>query len=248
VNRDDLIAYLLHTLPESERDAFEDRWMEDSALYQQLRDAEADLLDAYASGTLSPEDRERVSKYLLDSPVQHRKLLFVRTLRNAFPKSARPSMAWRWIASAAAIVLLAGVTSWLAWQNHALRLELAGAVNAPPPSVANVYVAEVKLDTTRGAAPSIVQVRMPASSQILRLDLELAPGDETEMLSASLSRDGRAVWNQEPARTERRTFGFVASVWVPAAALVPGEYEIKLSSGGSPVDYYRFRLLDTPAR
>jgi hypothetical protein len=246
VNRDDLIAYLLHTLPESERDAFEDRWVEDATLYQQLRDAEADLLDAYANGTLSPEDRERVSKYLLDSPVQHRKLLFARTLRDAFPKSARPSIAWRWIASAAAIVLLAGATLWLAWQNAALHRELASVKNTPASSIGNVYVAEVKLDTTRGPVQSIAQVRLPSGSQILRLDLELAPGDEADRLSAILSRDGRAIWNQEPARAERRTFGFVASVWLPVAALSPGEYEIKLSSGGAPVDYYRFRLVVAP--
>jgi hypothetical protein len=50
------------------------------------------------------------------------------------------------------------------------------------------------------------------------------------------------VWTEEPIRAERRTFGFVAPVWVPAAALAPGEYQIKLSAAGSPVDYYRFRL------
>ena len=76
MNRDDLIAYLLHKLPESERDAFEDRWVEDPSLYQQLRDAEAELLDAYAKNSLSPADRERVAKYLLDSSVQRGKLLF----------------------------------------------------------------------------------------------------------------------------------------------------------------------------
>jgi hypothetical protein len=241
-----LIAYLLHTLPESERDDFEDRWLEDATLYQQLRDAEADLLDAYANGTLSPEDRERVSKYLLDSPLQHRKLMFARSLRNAFPKSARPSTAWRWIAAAVAIVLLAGATSWLAWQNAALRRELASVATAPPASLRNVYVAELKLDTTRGVAPSIAEVRLPAGTQILRLDLELAPGDENEVLSASVSRDARAVWNQQPVHAERRSFGFVASVWLPATALPPGEYEIKLSSAGAPVDYYRFRLVVAP--
>ena len=246
MNRDDLIAYLLHTLPESERDAFEDRWLEDATLYQQLRDAEADLLDAYANGALSPEDRERVSKYLLDSPVQHRKLMFARSLRNAFPKSARPSIAWRWIGAAAAIVLLAGATLWLAWQNASLHRELASVSNAPPPSAGNVFVAEVKLNTTRGVAPSIAQVRLPAGSQILRLDLELAPGDENEALSASVSRDAHAVWNQDPVPAEHRSFGFVASVWLPAAAIAPGEYEIKLSSAGAPVDYYRFRLVVAP--
>lgn len=235
-------AYLLHKLPEDQRDALEDRWVEDSALYEQLRNAEVDLLDAYARGELSPADRERVSKYLLASPIQRRKLLFARTLRDTFPAPARRSIAWRGIASAAAIVLLAGSAAWLAWQNAAMRRELA-ATPAPRPSAESVYVAEARMDTTRGAAPSITQVRLPAGSQILRLDLEIAPGDEAQVLSASVGRDGRAVWSEEPIRAERRSFGFVASVWVPAAALAPGEYEIKLSAGGALVDYYRFRLI-----
>jgi hypothetical protein len=241
-----LNAYLLHQLPESEREALEDRWMEDSALYQQLRDAEAELLDAYARGTLPPADRERVAKYLLDSPVQRRKLRFAQTLVDALPAPARPSIAWRGIAAAAAIVLLAASTSWLVWQNAGLRRELAANAQTSRPSAGRMFVAEVRLDTTRGAAPSIAQVLLPADSQILRLDLELAPGDEAQILSASIARDGRAVWNQDPIRVEQRTFGFVASVWIPSAALAPGEYEVKLSAAGAPVDYYRFRLQRAP--
>src|SRR5271168_4413903 len=109
-----MIAYLLHKLPEAERDAFEDRWMEDSELYEQLQDAEAELLDAYAAGTLSAGDRELVTKHLLGSPAQEQKLRFARKLHDAFPKPAR-SANWRWIAVAAALLLLVGSASWLGW-------------------------------------------------------------------------------------------------------------------------------------
>jgi len=251
VNRDDLIAYLLHKLPEEERDALEDRWMEDPVLYEELRNAEVDLLDAYARGTLSSAERERVAKYLLDSPIQRRKLLFARTLRNSFPASARLTTPWSRIASAAAILLLAGLVTWLAWQNAAMRREIAGAL-ARRPSAGSVngslYVAEVRTDTTRGIPRSTAQIRLPAGSEMLRLDLEIAPGDEAQVLSASVARAGRAVWSEEPIRAERREFGFVASVWVPAAALAPGEYEIKLSTGGALVDYYHFRLIAIAAQ
>jgi hypothetical protein len=54
------------------------------------------------------------------------------------------------------------------------------------------------------------------------------------------------VWDEQPIRAERRPFGFVVSVWVPAAALTPGEYQVKLSAGGAPVDYYRFRVASAP--
>ncbi len=246
MNRDDLNAYLLHQLSESEREALEDRWVEDSALYEQLRNAEAELLDGYARGVLPAADRGRVEKYLLDSPVQRRKLRFAFTLADSFPAPTRVAVGWNGIAAAAAIVLLAGSVFWLAWQNAGLRRELAVIAQAPRPPAGDVFAAEVRLDTTRGTAPSSTHIHLPPDSQMLRLDLELIPGDEAQSLSASITRDGRAVWNQDPVRVERRTFGFVAFVWVPAAALAPGEYEIKLSSGGAPVDFYRFRLQREP--
>ena len=74
-----MIAYLLHKLPDSEREAFEDRWMEDSGLYNELQDVEAELLDDYASGALTPEDRDLVTRHLLGDPAQDQKLLFART-------------------------------------------------------------------------------------------------------------------------------------------------------------------------
>jgi hypothetical protein len=253
VNREDIIAYLLHKLPESERGAFEDHWMEDSELYEQLQDVEAELLDAYASDSLSAGERKLVTKYLLGSPVQGHKLLFARTLRDAFLAPARPwparlALDWRAVAAAAVIVLLACAALWLAGQNAAMRRRLADISNLPPPSAAaSVYVVEIRSGTTsRSTAPSLAEVRLPAGVQMLRLDLQLDPGDETQVFSASVGQEGRSVWEEQPIRAERRPFGFVVSVWMPAAVLIPGEYEIKLSAGGAPVDYYRFRVASAP--
>ena len=128
-----------------------------------------------------------------------------------------------------------------------MHRELASAVSSPRPSrVAGVFTAEVRPDTTRGAASAIAQVSLPAGAQVLRLELELEPGDEAQTFSASVGRDGRAVWSEEPIRAERRSFGFEATVWIPAATLASGEYEIKLSAGGVAIDYYRFRLVAAP--
>lgn len=241
MNREHMIAYLLHKLPEAEREAFEERWMEDRELYEQLQDAEAELLDAYAAGTLSAEDRELVIKHLLGSPAQQRKLLFARKLHDAFRQPAR-SANWRGIAAAAAIVVLAGAASWLGWENVAMRKRLA-KTGEPQPSAAKVYVAEIPSTTSRSATSSLVEVRLPPSAEMLRVDLQLEAGDEAQVFAASVVKDGRVVWDEQPVRAERRSFGFVAPVWVPAAALGAGEYQVKLSAGGAMVDSYRFRVI-----
>jgi hypothetical protein len=144
-------------------------------------------------------------------------------------------------------LLLAGAVTWLAWQNAAMRRRAAALANVPQPSAAAVYVAEVRSDTTsRSNTPSLAEVRLPAGAQMLRLDLQLDPGDETQIFSASVGQDGRPLWDEQPIHPERRSFGFVVSVWVPAALLTPGEYQVKLSAAGAPVDYYRFRVTSVP--
>lgn len=242
-----MIAYLLHKMPEAERDSFEEQYFDDSELYDQVREVEVELLDAHARGELSAGQLELVEKYLLASSLQRQKLLVARTLARRFPGPARRSAPWRSIAAAAAIVLLAGGVAWLAWENAALRRDLTRAATKSTSKQEQQVprqVIEARLSpTSRGTAQSIVAVRQAADSEILRLDLELDPGEEAQSLSAFITKDGRVVWSEEPVLKEQRSFGFIASVWIPAAGLVAGEYEIKLSADGAPIDYYRFRIL-----
>jgi len=65
VTRDDLIAYLLHRMPEEARASLAEQWLADPALHEQLRMAEAELLDAYARGEAAPEDRQAIETWLL---------------------------------------------------------------------------------------------------------------------------------------------------------------------------------------
>jgi hypothetical protein len=254
-----MIAYLLHKLPDSEREAFEDRWMEDSDLYDRLQDVEAELLDDYVSGALPPEDRDLVARHLLGGPVQDQKLLFARTLRTAFPAPARTRVSWRGYLAAAAVVILAAGVALLGWRNLVMRSEIPARSNPPAPaqpgatasapnaSPDSVYVAEIPSGATRRSATgSLTEFRLPASAQMLRIDLQLDPGDESQVFSAAVSQDTRSVWKEEPIRAERRPFGFVVSVWIPSSALGPGEYQVKLSAGGTAVDYYRFRVQRAP--
>jgi hypothetical protein len=249
MNRENMIAYLLHKGSEAELDAFEDLWISDDEIYAELQEVEAELLDAYAKGAVAAQDRERIEKYLLVSPQQHRKLLFARMLTKALPDGRRSRPA-PWLAAAAAlIVMLAGAAVWLAIQNASLRRELAGrpastpAAQSTPINAEPVYVAEISSDTAKRSASNLTEVRPPVGFQVLRLDLQVDPEDAALNLSATVRQNGRSVWQEQPVRAERRPYGFAAPVWVPAAQLGPGDYEIELSSAGRPVNAFIFKLV-----
>lgn len=246
MSRDDLIGYLLRTLPAGGREALEERWMLDPALYEQLQAAEADLLDQYARGELSADVRARVETCLLGSPRQREKLLFAQTLQKALVVPRRSRVSWRWIGAAAAIVILGGVTFTLARQIAMLRKTAPEAVRASPPISPSVYVAEVPAGTNRDAGSPAAQVTVPKGTGVVRLDLELAPGDEGQVFTASVTHAGQSVWSEGPIRAERRSFGFAAPVWIPAAAIPDGEFQIQLSAAGNPVDYYNFQVHRAP--
>lgn len=237
-----MFAYLLHKLPESERRAFEDRWMCENHLFEQLQDAEADLLDAYARGELSGQDRERVEKYLLGTSAQRQKLHFAQALARTFVPPAR-KVNWRFIAAIAAAVVLAITTARLAIDNSALRREAPDSL-AVRAHAAPVFFAELRSDTTtRSAASAPVRLVLPSDAQVVHLDLQLDAGDETQSLAASLNRDGVEVWKGEPLHPEARAFGFAAPVWIPAANLQPGEYRLTLTAHGSLINAYRFEIV-----
>lgn len=252
VNRDSVNAYLLHRMPEEERAAFAERWMTDPELYQQLREHEAELLDAYVRNEVASGDRALIERHLLGSGSQRRKLAFAEALHTALPATSRRKPSWLVAAAAAAVIAVAAGAVWLVRQNQELRREMAAVrMQTPTPLPSgSVYATLLPLNDVRGAADER-RLAIPAGAEIVRLDLELESGDETSSYAATLSAmsSGAAiVWSEEPVRASGRGAAFVAPVWIPAAVLVPGRYEVSLKSGGKAIAFYRFVIADSQPR
>ncbi len=241
VTRDDLIAYLLHRLPEEARGALAERWFADPELQEQLRLVEAELLDAYARGQLTPEDRRAIETHLLhDKPVR------------------RPAPWMVWAAAVAAVALTIFV-AWLVQENVALRLQIGdvtitapAAGSAPPPRVAAPIgqnagaIMAVPLraaDLRGGAGGSEPQVRLPAHADVIRFDLELDPSDRADAYTITLSRGEEVIWREEPVQRASNVAAPILPFWVPSTRLTPGNYEIAVSAGGRALASFRFRLL-----
>jgi hypothetical protein len=240
VNRDDAIAYLLNEMPEAQRAAFAERWFTEPELYERLQTAEAELLDDYARGRLSARQRRQVEQFLLGSDAQRRKLNFAEALRAAFPSSGRFRLPWAYVA-AAVLLVATGLSVWLGVENLSLHKQVAQLETGRHLERGDVFTLGLSSDTLRGVSPE-TPLLLPPGVRLLRLELELKPGEETSIYSVSVSGGGRIVWSEGPVRPEAQGADHVAVVWIPAGILSPGEYTVQLEAHGNPVAYYRFAL------
>jgi hypothetical protein len=146
--RDDdalLIPFLLGSLSEEVQIQVEDNAFADPEYMNAMEAAEADLIDAFVRGELSPTDLRAFESRFMTSPGRLRKIEFARALArvttelrraDALPAARRSrwnsllvlmsgwSPAFQFALGAATLVLLAGA-SWLLVQNAAMRSRLA---------------------------------------------------------------------------------------------------------------------------
>jgi hypothetical protein len=141
--------YLLGQSSEAERQTIDELYFDDSELFERLTAIDDDLIEAYADGTLPPDDRDAFESTLAVMPRRQARLFIVREL--AARASSRPRRApVRTVASAtspalhrgwfdfgvlqwslaAATVVLAVTAAYLGWQTSLLRSELEVARGA----------------------------------------------------------------------------------------------------------------------
>ena len=241
-DRDQLIQYLLHQMPEEDRAALGERWMSDPELHEQLRMAEAELFDAYSRGELTSEERQHFEEHLLVSAGQRQKLAFAAALQEELPgrthvrRVGPPAFA-----AAAAIVILAVLGFWYALQNRDLRREIEVLQRQLRPSPAGLYAVAVPPDSVRGAGAENA-LRLPPDTEMLRIDFQFEAADREPLYSAQISHMGQTVWSEDGIRGAPQGNAFVAPVWIPARVLESGSYEVRLAAGGKAVGFYRFRV------
>jgi hypothetical protein len=262
-----LNAYLLHRMSEEERAAFSERWTADPAIYDELQMAEADLLDEYVRDDVSPQQRSLIEEHLLNSEGQLHKLAFAKALQESMPEPNRAAQlrsgfgfrlekhAMAFVGAGATVVVLAVIGAFLLERdNQTLRREVAvlrqttssssrpmPPASAKAPAESTLYAASLVADDVRGAG-DVLQIRLPDRAEILRLELQLDPGDEGDRYSATLSTGGRVAWREEPLVPVRRGLVVVAFVWIPKDVLSSGPYDVALRGSRGNAASYRFML------
>lgn len=242
MDREHVIAYLLHRLPATARLDVAERCVIDPVVHEELLAAEAELLDAYVRDEMSHEDRRAVETHLLGSPEQRRKLAFAGALHSTL---GVPPVGRDWsrvvVALAAGIALVTTTgAGWLLRQNAMLQTQLVSARPATALPAGEVAAAIIPAGTR--SAGDIPRIVLRSATEIVRFDLELEPGDEAIVYSLELLAAGEVIWREGPVRPTRRDTLTVASVWVPAHLLSARRYEIRLSAPANTTLYYNVEV------
>jgi|SRR5579872_226490 len=186
-DREAIRRYLLGTAPPEERSALENRYLSDASLFEELTEAENDLIDAYVRGKLSGADRQEFERRYLSSPRGQTKVQFAGALAavaregqsaepferprfferwSLFSRQRRVSLQWALSLGVVAIVLAVG---WVKISHdRAMQSNLSKpAEQALPPAI--------KVAPSEGNSPveDLAQYSVPPLQEFT---VELTPG------------------------------------------------------------------------
>lgn len=217
----DLRRLLLHRLAPAEAQRLEERLMLEEELGQRLRDAENDLLDDYARGTLSAEDRGDVERWLLTTLDGQRRATLARAmhgLRHEGNSTRAMGLPRRW----RAIGLFAA----------ACAVMVAILIARPPTHTPEALNVLLLADRARGSAAATVDIASDIAAIRLQLEVPDATDPARKYRVTVVDAQARTIYiGEDLVSREEGGYAFV-EVYIPSSHLPPAAYRISLQ----PVD------------
>lgn len=255
-----LRRYLLGEATEAECDAIERVYFADADQADEIASAEDRLIEDYLDDRLDPSTRARFEARYLDSPARRIRVATLRRLRSGGRARASGVHFPRWLAAAAALLLLVGGLAvrdqWGAREPASAPAPTSGALKQPEPAPPQpdvrvgsprVFALSLSSGGVRGE-PGAEGFAIPAGTDIVLVRLE-REGDDRPLRQARLSVrnvGGGELWTGEARPTTEA--GRIIEVRIPAGVLVPNDYILVLSGAegtdaGQELDRYFLRVL-----
>jgi len=241
--------YLLGELSDDEQSSIEREYVASETSLDRISAAEDGLIEEYLDGTLDGSERTAFERRYLESPTRRLRVDTIRHLRGAARARGRThQVLYGWFATAAAIVILAGLGMWWTarrtaspWQT-ATRSTARPEPPAPsrPPASSQLHVVAFALSpiATRSetaAEPLIV----PPGTDAVALELQVqADAPPARVVVSTVSGD--RSWAGTAVTAERGK----VRVSVPAAQLPPDDYIVTLYArqGRAELEQHRYFL------
>lgn len=250
-------AYFLGELPPDEATRLELAVMEDAAVAERLEGVEAELIDDYLEGLLSPQDRQRFEAFYMAVPGRANRVRLARELSRratrtsrAEPsaRSSRPHPLRLLLPMAATLLVAAGL--WFADRRPSAPqvatapspLPTIAIAAAPSPSPKAPVAATptpgllrqasfvLAMAVTRGGA--VQEFKAPGGADIVDFEIDLEGETRFAEFDARLTdASGREIWRHPRSSPLRPTRAGVLVVPVPTASglLAAGRLELEIS-------------------
>jgi hypothetical protein len=228
-------AFLLGKLTDSEAERLESQLLADPQLFSEIEEAEDDLFDAFARGSLDADDRARFLERLGGRRDRRR---FAEALaRRATRAAGAPFWRQRWmqLAVAATLVLAAGVA--VVRRDRFVPPPVDGpgetAASTPAPVRRVTRVLPLSPATSRSAEGS-ARLALDASVTDVELRIRLDPNDRFAVYAVELrSSSDQIVWGNATLGAAQENGDLVVHAMIPAARLDSGTYEVGIRGGDS---------------
>jgi len=174
------IRYLLGVSSQAEREQIESEYFADDHAFQEMLAAENDLIDAYARGELTRDERRRFEKHFLTSPGGSDRVQFARAFAGAVSGDVRPHETklratlldgfreWRGAlerAAITAVVVLVVVLSWQLMERRRMNNELRVEYSEPGKQIESL---QRDAERTRITSTTAQPENLPAPSDELK--------------------------------------------------------------------------------
>jgi anti-sigma factor RsiW len=239
--RRNLIAYVSARFDPSERDAFEQRLLDDEDFSQQISLTEEDLLEDYAGGLLEPATHEALHPWIMNSERRRAKVQLIQAMRLQARKMRAQQMTRRWLAVAACVLTAVGLAIWHGLRPSTPEPSVASRVSPPAPPKPDVIL--LAAERVRGTnapveATYVVHNQTPVSLQVLLSESAAGPYS-LEIHSATVHSNWPAIHatNLMPQLASGVSF---LEVKLPANRIPTGEYSAAVRSpSGTSISRFR---------
>jgi len=125
ISRQEAVQYLLGESTETEREALEQRCLEDEAVAEEIEAFENELVDDYVTGRLAAADQARFERGYLSAPGRAEKVTFARALRTRLGSGEEAPVPVPRVLSLAAAILLGIAGAYFAYRFNQARHEVS---------------------------------------------------------------------------------------------------------------------------
>lgn len=235
-----LRAYLLGGLGPDESEAIEDGFFTSESVFRRLEMVEGELIDDFAAGRLSPDERLAVEAALNGSAEGEARIRFSRALQ----ATSKPPRAQAW-AKQARQLLSRGRAWWTSHPHYWAPMACASVLLlfwiVPIPSSPHLPRLRLEVSQVR-AGTETPELERPRRD--LEIEVGLHPAEPGLAFEVSVVRAGHTVGTLS---VQRSLPGEVLQFRLPSDWLEPGRLQLELRTQGeeAPIAYFPLRISDS---